>query len=254
MFAPQAEQAIAMPHHLSILLTPLALALLAALASGPAWGQPAESLPQRIQAAAGEALATRYPDDAHRFRVRIRRLDQGLEAADATLRIALPAAQDVPRGLTQTPVYVGGQKTGWALLYVAHYDSVAVPQADLRAGDALTPDQVETAWIETTRFRGEPLRAADLRALSAAGPVYASRTLRAGRALRHGDLRPPYAADTGEAVEMTYQRGALTFRLRCKAREPGFAGEAIRLYAPTTDAVYRARLTEAGRAEWIETL
>jgi hypothetical protein len=42
--------------------------------------------------------------------------------------------------------------------------------------------------------------------------------------------------------------------LRCKAREPGFVGDVIRVYAPDNDTAYRARLVDAGRATWIETL
>jgi hypothetical protein len=42
--------------------------------------------------------------------------------------------------------------------------------------------------------------------------------------------------------------------IRCKAREPGFVGDVIQVYAPDNDTAYRVRLVQPGRATWIETL
>lgn len=233
-------------HHL-ILLGALALVLvpLAGFAGGASG----------VVAAAEAVLAERYPADAHRFEVRVLRTG-GTVDETAPLRVDLPDGAEVPQGHTQVDVLARGasgwEKTGWALLYVAHYDSVVVARRSVRRGDAVTSADLGAAWIETSSFHGEPLRTADLHAF---GPdLFSERPLREGRALRRGDLRPPYAADTGEAVTLLFQRGALTLELPCHAREPGFVGEEIRLFSNATDATYRARLTAPGVAEWTATL
>lgn len=213
---------------------------------------------QAVRRAAEQVLAERFPESAGRMEVRVRRTG-GHIAGGARLQLDFPQHGDGPEGLTQVQVNERTpagrwQKTGWALLYVARFDSVVTVPAPIRSGEPVTGAKVEVAWLETTRFRGEPLRPADFRALASEEPLVATRMLRAGRALRRGDVRPPYTADTGGAIEMHYTRGPLAFRLTCKAREPGFAHEAIRLYCPGTRATYRARLTEVGTARWIETL
>lgn len=211
----------------------------------------------QIRAAAEDLLAARFPEFAPRLEVRVQRTSVALEAP-APLRLLFPEAAAVPRGHTQVDVQAqmeagGWQKVGWALLYVAHFDSLVAMQRRVEPGEAVTDADITTIWIETTTFHGEPMRAATFQRLLHASPLYASQLLRAGRTLRHDDLRPPYAADTGETVEMHYRRGPILLRLPCKAREPGFKGDVIRLYAPTTSATYRARLTGPGQAEWIET-
>ncbi|MEP0549122.1 MAG: flagellar basal body P-ring formation chaperone FlgA [Rhodothermales bacterium] len=208
-----------------------------------------------LQAAAERALAARFPDDAERLRVRVLRTGGDVDAA-APIRVVLPGGAAIPRGHTQVDVLAetpnGWQKTGWALLHVAHYDSVVVARRAVGRGEPVAPADLGTVWTETTTFHGEPLRAADLRALG--DDLRADRSLRADRALRRGDLRPPFAADTGDAVTMRYRRGTLTLAVPCHAREPGAVGDEIRLYNATTDATYRARLTAPGEAEWIVTL
>ena len=86
------------------------------------------------------------------------------------------------------------------------------------------------------------------------GPLFATRHLREGRTLRRGDLRAAFTADIGDAVTMRYRRGGLALDLRGQAREAGHVGDAIRLHVPDTNTTYRARLTAAGEADWIETL
>jgi len=208
-----------------------------------------------LQSVAERALAVRFPDDAERLRVRVLRTSGAVDLS-VPLRIDLPATAAVPRGHTQVDVLAetpaGWQKTGWALLYVAHFDSVVVAQRSLGRDEPIHPTDLGAVWTETTTFHGDPLRTADLRALG--GDLRTTRALRSGRPLRHGDLRPPYAADTGEAVTMHYQRGPLTLTVACRAREPGHVGDVVRLYAPSTDATYRARLVASGEAEWVATL
>lgn len=211
----------------------------------------------QIQAVAEELLTDRFPEMAHRLDVRVLRTRVALEDP-ATLRLIFPAEGAIPRGHTQVDVHARAeagdwQKVGWALLYVAHFDSVATIRRRVQPGEAVTDADVTTIWIETTTFHGNPMRAVTFQRLLRETPLYASRLLREGRTLHRDDLRPPYAADTGETVEMHYQRGPVLLRLPCKAREPGFEGDVIRLYAPTTSTTYRARLTGPGKAEWIET-
>lgn len=230
---------------------PFTLILLAALAvlggSDP---------PSDLQAAAEHALAARFPDATERLQVRVLRTGGDVNTK-APIRIEFPASESLPRGHTQADVLAdtqsGWQKTGWALLYVAHFDSVVVAHRTVRRGEAIRPADLGILWIETTAFHGEPLRATDLHAL-AADNLFAERSLREGRALRRGDLRPPFAADTGDTVAMQYRRGPLSFTIPCHARRPGAVGDVVRLYAPSTGTTYRARLTAPGEAEWIATL
>ena len=212
----------------------------------------------RVRALAERVLAERYPDDAHRLDVRVRRVEATFEAK-AALRLDFPAEDEVPRGTTQVKLFTGSdasgwQKAGWALLYVARFDSVVIARTTVPSGDEVSLGDASIAWMETTAFRGEPLRPDDLRALTQEGALFATRSLGEGRVLRRGDLRPAYAAETGATVMMRYRRGRLQFDLSCKARQAGHLDDAICLYSSETGKTYRARLTGPGAAEWIETL
>ena len=212
----------------------------------------------RVRTLAEQVLAGRYPDDAHRLDLRVKRVEATFEA-EAALRLDFPAKDQWPRGTTQVKLFTGSdaagwQKAGWALLYVAHFDSVVVARATMPSGDEVILAEASIAWMETTTFRGAPLRPDELRALIQEGALFAKRTIREGRVLRHADVRRAYAAETGTAVMMRYRRGSLTFDLACKARQAGHLDEAIRLYSSETGKTYRARLTGPGAAEWIETL
>ncbi|WP_456427610.1 flagellar basal body P-ring formation chaperone FlgA [Rhodocaloribacter sp.] len=210
---------------------------------------------ERIRAAAEAVLAERFPGEAHRLRVRVIRTG-GQLTGEADLKVTFQSSDALPRAHAKVDVWRqandGWTKAGWALLYVAHFDSVVVAREGVAQGAVVTPEQVTFAWMDVTGFRGEPLRPAVYRAL-ARDEVFAARPLRERRPLRAGDLRPPFAANTGDAVLMHYRRGKITLRMACKAREPGFIGDVIRLYNPDTDTMYRARLTAPGAAEWMET-
>ncbi len=223
------------------------------LIGAPADSSDGVSLDERAHA----VLAERFPTEAHRLEVRVMRTSASLEDPTA-VEVAFPSLDQLPRGRTQvrlraqTPT--GPRDAGWAQLYVAHYDSVMITRRTLSGDDEITSDDVYAAWMETTRFRGEPFRASDYAALRTEHSLYATHHLSDGRTLRQSDVRPPYAATTGSQVELRYERRGLALHLRCKAREPGYIGDVIRIYAPDTDATYRARLTAPGIAEWIETL
>ena len=214
--------------------------------------QPANA--DALREASRTALAESFADELHRLEIRVKRASGEAGSVDQP-RVAFRALDELPRGSAQVRVYrrQNGQwrRAGWALLYVAHYDSLLVGTRTLSPGDAITRDDVRTRWRETTRFRGEPLTASVFERHDA---LYAARHLRAGRLLRDNDVRPPYAADTGQSVTVQYQRGQLHMMIRCKAREPGFVGDVIQVYAPDNDTAYRVRLVQPGRATWIETL
>ncbi len=229
------------------------LALLGGLLAAPAaWAQPANA--DALRQATRAALADAFPDDLDRLRIAVTRASGDAGAVDQP-RVSFRSLNRLPRGAAQVQVYqrAGGQWTraGWALLHVAHYDSVLVTTRTIGPSDAISRDDVDVVWRETTRFRGTPLSAA---VFQQDAPLRADRHLQSGRMLRENDVRPPYAVDTGQTVTVQYQRGRLRMTLRCKAREPGFVGDVIRVYAPDNDTAYRARLVDAGRATWIETL
>ncbi|MEM1096504.1 MAG: flagellar basal body P-ring formation chaperone FlgA [Bacteroidota bacterium] len=206
---------------------------------------------QAVEHAATAYLATHYPADAHRLDVEVRRLGGDVvEGTDLDVRFKAFAAE-IPKGRTQVEVWQGREKTGWALLYVTHYDSVLVAAATLKRDAPVDPADVQIAWMDVTRFNGEPMRPDDFANLTEA---FATRRINAGRALRRDDLREAFAADLGATVVMRYERNGFRFDLSGKARQRGAVGDIIKLYVEDTDVTYRARLTAPGRAVWLETL
>lgn len=192
------------------------------------------------------------------MKVRVRRIRGSVDDTEP-LRLDFPQRRGTPEGVTQVQVQTKDgsgtwTESGWALLHVARYDSVMTVRDRIREGEAVTPSQLETAWIETTDFNGEPMRDSDFRARLADGSLVATQMLRPGQVLRKREVRPPYAADTGTSIDMQYVRGRFILRLACKAREPGFMEKVIRVYCPDTKTTYRARVTGDGTARWIETL
>lgn len=242
------------PHcyHLLRWSWPVAGLLCLVVTAQPVGAQPSNA--DALRQAVRSTLAQRFPADVHRVRIRLERTGGGAGHVQQP-RVRFHALDRLPRGPAQVRVYRRQddqwQRTGWALLYVAHFDSVLVITRTVRASEPVTRSDVQVRWTETTRFRGEPL---PITHIDGDTTLYATRYLREGRHLRRNDLRPPYAAHTGQSVTVRYRRGRLHLKLRCKAREPGFIGDVIRVYAPDTDAAYRARLIEPGLAEWIETL
>ena len=209
-----------------------------------------------VAAEAQRVLVKQFATPAHQLDVRV--LHAPDAPAEGPLRIVFTSMDRLPKGRARAQLFTKTQnrwtRAGWASLYVAHYDSVMVLRENVSAGDPIASSALQSVWMETTRFPGDPFRLTDYRSALKQGTLLAAHHLREGKALRKSDVRPPYAAETGASVEMKYNRRGLVLRLPCKAREPGFVGEVIRLFAPTTDVTYRARLTGSGTAEWIETL
>ncbi|MFQ5572229.1 MAG: flagella basal body P-ring formation protein FlgA, partial [Rhodothermales bacterium] len=176
----------------------------------------------RIKRLAEQELAMQFPDAARRLEVRVKRVSRDFGEA-TSLRLSFTAGEGLPRGTTQVTVFggsdrAGWEKAGWALLYVAHYDSVLVARAAFRVGEEVQTENAAVTWMETTPLR-EPLRPEDWLAYSESGPVYAARSIREGQVLRRSDVRAAYAAEPGETIVMGYRRGGLFFELLCKARE-----------------------------------
>lgn len=211
-----------------------------------------------IAGAAEELLTDRFSLTPRQLEIEVNRLAGEAASVQNDVRVSASSLRRLPRGRLQVDVkeHNGSSWTerGWALLDVAHYDSVAVIETTAGSDDEVDASDLRLIWTETTRFHGEPLRADRLRELKQQDTLHATRRLTQGSTLREGDLRPSYAAETGSTVVMEYERGSLTLELRCQARQPGLVGDEIRLYNPDTEATYRARLTGPRTAEWIETL
>lgn len=209
-----------------------------------------EPLAARVRAAAADLLADRFPEAAPRLAPRVLRLSADVPAG-RPVRLALTDADGVPSGHTRVDILTDAGRAGWALLYVAHFDSVVVARREIARGDTLDAGAVEVAWLDVTRFHGDPVRPADL---DRADLPTARRSLRAGTALRQSSLAWPVAVDTGDRVRVRYRRGGLLLALDGAAREPGAVGDAIRVHCRATGATYRVRLTAPGEADWLETL
>ena len=262
-------------------------ALLTVLLTGAA-GAAGTSLPdddvssEDVRAAAAELFAERFPLQARHMQVRVERMGSRARSASAAqasaakssagndsaggapapqsspLRIRLTQSDAIPKGHTQVRLLTespGGRwsESGWALLYVAHYDSIAIAQRDLSKNDPVGGSDFSFAWMETTTYRGEPLTPDHYRAL-AAGGLFAARPIRSGESVRVDDVRPPFAVDTGETLTMTYERNGIILKVTCQAREPGVAGDVIRAYNPDTKTTYKVELTGPRAAGWISTL
>lgn len=211
-----------------------------------------------VRQKAEEVLASRFPDSADHFGVRVRRV-RGSVDSTAQLRLAFPEREEAPGGLTRVEVRTraaSGQwdDAGWALLHVARFDTVLTARRRLRAGEPVTRSKVERAWMEVTDFHGDPLPAAELRTRLREGELVAARFVQSGRALRERDVRRPYAAEAGTAIEVHHRRGRVSFRLSCTAREPGHVGDVIRVHCSDFGTTYRVRVTGKDAARWLETL
>jgi len=218
----------------------------------------AEAQKEEIRREAQQVLSDRYPDAAGHTKVRVRRVRGGVDST-AEMRLQFSQRGRRPEGLTQVDVLTeresgAWEESGWALLRVSRFDSVATVRGRLKAGDAVTPADISSAWMNVTDFRGEPMRLSAFREQGADGKMVATRHLSSGRALREGDVRPPYAVDTGTAVKMHYRNGRVAFRIACETREPGFLDERVRVRCPDTNTMYSARVVTEKLVQWVETL
>lgn len=232
-----------------------ALLVGAGVPSTPAQAQEARATVRKV---ASEVLSARYPESADHLDVRVRRIRGDVDTTKA-LRLRFSEGEGTPTGLTQVTLRTreadgAWSEAGWALLRVARLDSVLTVQSRVPEGETIPHSELEMAWIETSDLSGNPLPAAKLRGPGQEKALVATRHLRSGRVLRERDVRLPYTTDVGSAIRMHFQEGRLVFRLSCKAREPGFVDEVIRVHCPDLNTMYRARITGEKTAQWVETL
>lgn len=211
---------------------------------------------EKVRDAAVQAISESFPETVSSIQIRVERVSNGFSPT-GKVRVSFTDTGAVPRARTRVDLFEKKPdgtwaKTGWAMLYVAHFDSVATALTRLDAGQKIEPSDITYAWIETTRFNGIPLRPEAFR--DASGNLFTTRTIKEGDVLRASDVRPEYAVRTGESLLMRYRRGAIQLDLTCKARENGFEQDVVRVYSPDTGTMYRARLVGPGIAEWVETL
>ena len=208
-----------------------------------------------VVAAAEKEMQSTYPEFAPRLEFSL--LRGNAEPCTTALRVEF-RERGVPRGHTQAQVFCrtsgGWESAGTAMLHVSHFDSVAIPLRDIERLSTISDTDISSAWIDVTRFNGTPLSIHEARRQVASDGAVAERTLRAGEPLRRRDIRPPLAADTGDAVKVEYARHGLRLELKGKARGRGSVDDEIRVYVPETESTYRVRLVAPGRAVWLKTL
>ena len=214
-------------------------------------------LDHAIADTAESIIESRYQTGNTDIDVRIIRTG-GTIIADGALDIVLPEQSRIPRANIRVDIYSGppneDRQVGWAILFVAHYDSVMVANRAFRQEDQIPDDNLVSVWTETTRFHGEPLTPDALQAIRLEGEIFARRHLTAHRLLRIQDIRNAYAIKTGESVNMLYNHRGVLLELTCKARKHGFAGEVVKMFSTDTKLMYKARITGQGTAVWLETL
>lgn len=211
----------------------------------------------RIQKVAQSMIAHRHPDEMHRLEIKVLRTGGKLES-DSDFRLDMPESVETPRARLQVRVQqkVNNQweNKGWAMLYIAHFDSVGVTTRILRKDEQVSLEDLRFTRIETTKFRGIPLTPRRLQKLLTAGEVFAGRHLSDEHPLKENDIRNAYDIELGQSVVMTYTRNQFALQFTCKARMSGFRGEEIKIYAPATRKTYRVQITGPGETKWLETL
>ena len=199
-------------------------------------------------------LIDRYPHRQTNLHVRIVRTGGTIDL-NGPFEILFRETREVPRALQRVEVQsTEKNETGWALVYIAHYDSVLAINRSVKKDERVSADDLNAVWTETTRFHGEPLTPATVRHLLANGDIFANRFVTADRILKRQDLRNAYAVSTGQSVSMHYQRRGISLSLTCKARSQGFTGDLVKLYSPDTQLMYKAKIIGPGVTVWVETL
>ena len=176
-----------------------------------------------------------------------------------SLDLIWPERHEMPKALLRVTVQSKDAQTqhvdtGWALLYIAHYDSVLVLNRRIKQDEHVLDTDLSIIWSETTRFHGNPLTPRYYKALASAGTVYANRYIAENRTLKKNDLRNAFDVVTGQQVIMTYIRNGITLELTCKSRNKGFKGDIVKLFSPDTQHMYKARISGPQKADWVETL
>lgn len=217
----------------------------------------ANDLHERIAETAESILISRYADSGAHMEVRVVRTGGQIENTNH-LEVIWPQKPDIPRALLRVEVkstdVLKNSYEGWALLYVAHFDSVMVLDRSIKNDEAVEASDLSTVWTEITRFHGSPMTPDVYRRMASKGDIFANRYVAENRILKATDLRNSYDVHTGQQVFMSYERRGIVLELSCKSRNKGFEGDIVKLFSPDTQQMYRARVTGLQRASWIETL
>lgn len=216
------------------------LPLLVLLAAGTASAADAD-----IQQAAEAALADVWPD----AEVRVVRVSKAAAEA-APIRVRFH--EEAPRGRTSAEVETLVDSTwapvGWAYLDVSVFAEVPVVTDDLDRGDLLD------GWLRLERADITTLRdIVDVSVVRQSGWT-ATRAIRAGTVLTARLAQRPTAIEDGDAIRVSYDRGAVRVTLHCQARERGAIGDIIRAACSDPYGLYRVRVVAPGEGLWTATL
>ena len=206
----------------------------------------AAEVERRVEA----ALKDRFDVEDRSVKVEVYRLS---ETVPDSFSLQLSGWSALPTGKRQIRLLPSskGEPTGWALLRIRRFESVWVADKAIRQGMPITSGDLSRQWLEVTELTRPPLSSS---LFAKSKEVEARRYLGKGRILREGDIRLPYALEVGGKVDMLYKSGRIRMRLNCEARQPGRAGDVVRLYCSTTKSTYRAQLLSPSHATWVETL
>lgn len=216
-----------------------------------------QDLHARITEAAEAVLSNRYTLPDTHLKVRVVRTGGNI-GESGPLELFWPDSHEIPKALLRVNIHSqtgqSNRHKGWALLYIAHFDSVLVANRSFKNSEEVFESDLSTIWAETTRFHGNPLSPDAIRQLAKQGQIYSNRYISEKKILKENDLRNAYDIDTGQQVIMHYNRNGISLELACKSRNRGFNGDIIKLFSPDTQHTYKARITAPQTATWVETL
>ncbi len=119
--------------------------------------------------------------------------------------------------------------------------SVAVTRNGISRGEPVTPDNCEIRRLDITRLGPTPILS-----LAALSGKRASRSLKPGTILHERLLSEIPAIEKGDAVEMVFDRGAITVTVDAVARERGSIGDRIWVENRATHRLIRAVIKNKG--------
>lgn len=146
----------------------------------------------------------------------------------------------------QVDVIVDGQAVASAQVtfLVRTYAWLPVLQDDLRKGDLLSPSNLDTRRVETTRLGTLP--ADDPSPML--GRV-ARRNIRSGEYLNPSDYELPVLVERNQAITISYRRTGLVVDAYGIAKEGGRLGDIIRVENLRTRKILYGRVSESGRVD-----
>ncbi len=151
-----------------------------------------------------------------------------------------------PKGTTQLRLRLIQEKASRSVAFNCRIHvtvPVFVARKTIQRGETVTPDCVELAARDITRFRHEPYESAgQLR-----GTV-AARTIPQGTILHSGFLKLKPAVYKGDVVYVVFEKGSVKVSVPVRAREDGAVGERIWVENTETHRIFQVEITGAARA------